>query len=606
MAGKAGWTTPEGPAAPSGSPGGPLAPEEVRKAVAVAAGREAGSVMLRGVDVVNVFTGEILPGPVVFAGRLIAATGEQAARSQAREVVELPGGLVVPGFVDGHVHLESALVEPREYARAVVPRGVTAVVWDPHEWANVVGKVAFEAASASTRGLPLDVFLTASSSVPASPLETAGACLGAGDLDEALAMDGVVGLAELMNFPGVAAGDEQELRKIWMAERRGKVTDGHAPLLGGRALSAYVAAGVASDHESVSLEEAREKLRLGMMVFIREGSAARNLADLLPLVTPRTKDRFCLVTDDRHPHDLVREGGVDHAVRKAVALGLDLPTAVQMATLNPCRYFGLRRRGAVAPGYRADVVVLDPVDLSARAVFKDGRMVAAHGRLLVEVDAPTDPRLLHTVHLPPLSLERIRLPRVEAGAVRAIGLLPGQIVTRALAVEPPVVDAQVVAAPEQDLVKLVVIERHGRSGGIGVGLLQGLGLKRGALASTVAHDAHNLIVAGVSDDDILAAARAVARSGGGFAAVEGGRVLAELPLPVAGLMSQRPLPEVVEALDRLELAARNLGVQLAAPFMALSFMALSVIPELKLTDRGLVDASAGQVVSWAAGPAARG
>lgn len=581
--------------------GTPLQPDEVRRAVAVAAGREPGTALLRGVRVVNVFTGEILPGPVLLAGRLIAGAGEAVEGAEAREVLDLGGGLVVPGFVDAHVHLESALVEPREYARAVVPRGVTAVVWDPHEWANVVGAVAFEAALAATRGLPLDVYLTASSCVPASPLETAGAELGPDDLDGVLAGARVVGLAELMNFPGTVAGNPPELEKAWRAERIGKVVDGHAPLLGGRGLQAYVAAGVGSDHESVALEEARAKLRLGLMVFLREGSAARNLADLLPLVTPATRARFCFVTDDRHPHDLVREGGVDHAVRRAVALGLDVAAAVQLATLNPSRYFGLRRKGAVAPGYWADLAVLDPETLQARLVFKEGRLVARDGRLLVDVSVPTDPRLLNTVRLPALGPERLRLPD-PGGPVRAIGLVPGQIVTRGLVVQPAVRGGEVVADPERDLVKLVVIERHGRGGGVGVGLLQGLGLRRGALASTVAHDAHNVIVAGTSDEDIVAAARAVAETGGGFAAVLGGRVLSRLALPVAGLMSQQPLPEVVEELDRLEEAARSLGVTIPAPFMALSFLALSVIPELKLTDRGLVDPGSGRLVGLAASP----
>lgn len=580
--------------------GTPLQPDEVRRAVEVAAGREPGTALLRGVRVVNVFTGEILPGPVLLAGRLVAGVGEAVEGAQAREVLDLDGGLVVPGFVDAHVHLESALVEPREYARAVVPRGVTAVVWDPHEWANVVGAVAFEAALTATRGLPLDVYLTASSCVPASPLETAGAALGPDDLDPVLAGERVVGLAELMNFPGTVAGNPPELEKAWRAERIGKAVDGHAPLLGGRGLQAYVAAGVGSDHESVALEEARTKLRLGMMVFLREGSAARNLADLLPLVTPETRSRFCLVTDDRHPHDLVREGGVDHAVRRAVALALDVAAAVQLATLNPCRYFGLRRKGAVAPGYWADLAVLDPETLQARLVFKEGRLVARDGHLLVDVSVPTDPRLLNTVRLPALGPERLRLPD-PGGPVRAIGLVPGQIVTRSLVVDPAVRGGEVVADPGRDLAKLVVIERHGRGGGVGVGLLQGLGLRRGALASTVAHDAHNVIVAGTSDDDIIAAARAVAETGGGFAAVHGGRVLSRLALPVAGLMSQRPLPEVVEELDRLEEAARSLGVTVAAPFMALSFLALSVIPELKLTDRGLVDPASGRLVGLAAG-----
>jgi adenine deaminase len=574
---------------------GPLQLSEVQAAVEVAAGRAAGTVLLTNVQVVNVITGEVEPGPVLLAGRLIAGVGPDYAQAKARQVLDLNGGLVVPGFVDGHVHLESALVEPREYARAVVPRGVTTVVWDPHEWANVVGTTAFEVAREATASLPLNVYLTASSCVSASPLETAGARLDPEDLEQAMGHGHVVGLGELMNYPGVVAGDPREIEKAWRADRLGKPVDGHAPLLTGRDLQAYVAAGIGSDHECLQVEEAREKLRLGMMIFIREGSAVRNLADLLPLVTPAVKDRFCLVTDDKHPHDLVREGGVDFAVRKAVQLGLDLPTAVRMATLNTCQFFGLRRRGAVVPGYWADLAVLAPDTLECQVVFRAGRLVARDGQLLVDTFVPTDARLLNTVRLPDVPLERLQMAD-PGGAARVIGVVPGQIVTRSLTMAPTVKDGCVVADPDRDLAKLVVMERHGRRGGIGVGLVQGLGLKRGAIASTVAHDAHNVIVAGVNDADILAAAQAVARTGGGFAAVADGKLVAGLALPVAGLMSQHTLPEVVEGLDRLEEAVKVLGVTMPAPFMTLSFLALSVIPALKLTDQGLVDPTTGRLV----------
>ncbi|HEY3365423.1 MAG TPA: adenine deaminase [Symbiobacteriaceae bacterium] len=576
---------------------GPIHADEVRHAVAVAAGREAGSILLTGVRVVNVFSGEVTPGPVLLAGRLIAGIGDAVRGAAATEVMDLDGSLLAPGFIDGHVHLESALVEPKEYARAVVPRGVTGVVWDPHEWANVVGEVAFEAAHAATAGLPLDVWLTASSCVAASPWETSGAILTVAAMQRLLAGEQVVGLAELMNFPGVVAGGTEELEKAWLAESRGKAVDGHAPMLMGRALQAYAAAGIGSDHECLTVAEAEEKLRLGFMIFIREGSSARNLADLLPLVTRENRDRFTLVTDDRQPHDLIREGGVDFAVRKAVRLGLDIPTAVRLATLNTARYFGLRRKGAVAPGYWADLAVLDPETLAARAVFKGGRLVAREGTLLVPTTGQTDPRLLDTVVLPDLKAADLRLT-ASGGPVRAIGVVPDQIITRGLTVEPKIVGGVAVADPDRDLAKLAVIERHGKTGGIGLGLVQGLGLRRGALASTFAHDAHNIIAAGMDDADILSAVRAVARAGGGFAVVADGHVLRYLPLPVAGLMSGLPLQAVAAELEGLEEAARSLGVKIPAPFMALSFLALSVIPELKLTDQGLVDANSGRLVSF--------
>lgn len=575
---------------------------EQARAVAAAAGREPGSLLLRGGQVVNTFTAEVYPADLLLAGPLIAAAGPPGSLDgAARKTLELDGAYVLPGLIDGHLHLESALVTPREYARAVVPRGVTAVVADPHEIANVLGTRGIEYMLHATAGLPLEVFFTASSCVPASPLETAGAALDPAAIAGLLAHPRMVGVAELMNFPGVVAGHQPELAKAALAEAAGKVCDGHAPLLAGRELCAYAAAGVQSDHECSSAAEALEKLRLGLHIMIREGSAARNLAALLPLVTPATAHRFSLVTDDRHPHDLVQEGGVDHAVRRAVALGLPAPLAVQLASLNTARYFRLPRRGAVAPGYQADLWICDDLQrLTARQVFKDGRLVAMDGRLLADPPAYTDATVHGTVRLPELTAERLALPH-GGGPVRVIGALPDQIITRALTVEPTVRDGQAVADPDRDLVKLAVIERHGRGGGVGVGLLQGLGLRRGALASTVAHDSHNLVVAGVDDADMLTAARAVAAAGGGFAAVAGGQVRALLPLPVAGLMSPEPLDQVMARLQELEQAAGALGVSLPSPFMALSFLALTVIPELKLSDQGLVDVMSARLVPLAAG-----
>jgi adenine deaminase len=568
--------------------------EEVTRAVDVAAGRKPGTLLLRRARLLNVLSGESYLTDMLLAGRLIAAVGDGLTGAEAE--LDLEGRWVAPGLVDGHLHLESSLVEPAEYARAVVPRGVTALVCDPHEFANVLGSAGVDYVLRATEGLPADVFVTASSCVPATALETSGASLTLDDIDALLAHPRVVGVAELMNFPGMLAGDPTEVRKALLAEAHGKAADGHAPMLTGRDLNAYLAAGVGSDHESSTLAEGQEKLRLGAMLMIREGSAARNLEALLPLITPSNAHQICFVTDDRHPHDLMDEGGVDCLVQRAIRAGLDPVLAVRLASLNPARFFRLERRGAVGPGWLADLVVLE--DLKAwrpSMVFKSGRLAARNGVLLAEPPRCSDPRVLGTVHLPALDASSLALPNPGGGPVRVIELVPGEILTRSATVHPAVVSGLVVADPARDLAKLAVIERHGRNGNVGVGLVHGFGLKRGAIASTVGHDSHNLLVAGVSDADMLVAARHLAEVGGGFCAVADGQVLACLPLPIAGLISDRPMPEVREALDRLEAAARQLGVTIHSPFMALSFLALAVIPELRLTDRGLVAVGAGGV-----------
>lgn len=558
---------------------------EVKRAVDAAAGRVPGSLLLKNATLINVLSGETYLTDILVAGRLIAALGPGYA---AETTIDLEGRHVAPGLVDGHLHLESALVEPREYARAVVPRGVTAVVCDPHEIANVLGVTGIAYVLAATEGLPLDVFVAASSCVPATPLETAGATITLSDIEQLLTHPRVVAVAELMNFPGLVAGDPHEIAKALAAEAYGKVSDGHAPLLRGRGLNAYLAAGISSDHESSNLDEAREKLRLGVTVMIREASAAHNLAALLPLITPENAHQICFVTDDRFPHDLLTDGGVDCLVRGAIRAGLDPVLAVRLGSLNTARHFKLARRGAIAPGYIADLAVLEDVPTyRAAMVFKAGRLVAQDGILLEEPPQYMDLRVLGTVRLPSLKAGALALLD-HGGPVRVIELVPNEILTRQLVITPTTRDGKIVADPDRDLAKLVVIERHGHNGQVGVGLVRGFGLKRGAIASTVGHDSHNLLIAGVDDEDILLAARLAAESGGGFVAVADGQELARLPLPIAGLISGEPLHVVGAALDRLEDAARSLGVTIGSPFMALSFLALPVIPELRLTDLGLV------------------
>ncbi|MCK6482772.1 MAG: adenine deaminase [Phycisphaerae bacterium] len=552
----------------------------------VARGDEPADLVLAAARVINVFSGEIVEADIAIAGDRIAGVGEYR---RGRNVVPLNGAFVAPGFIDAHLHIESTMLTPPEFARAVLPHGTTAVVADPHEIANVHGLAGIRYMLDASRDLPLSVYLMLPSCVPATHLETGGAALSAADLSPLIDEPRVLGLAEMMNYPGAIHGDAAVLDKLRLGLR--KRIDGHAPGVSGRALAAYVACGVGTDHECTTAAEAREKLQLGMTVLIREGSAAQNLDALLPLVTPRNAHRFCFCTDDRHPHDLVEEGHIDHVIRRAVQRGLDPISAIQMATLFPAQTYGLSERGAIAPGRMADIVVFDDLQTPRpRQVYCRGRLTAEYGRCDASIAAGIAPPTTH-LRLPADLTERsfaVAAPSDVRG-IRVIGLTDRQITTRCL-IEPPCVrDGRLVADVGRDLLKLAVIERHRGAGNIGLGFVRGFGLKAGALAGTVAHDSHNLLIVGTNDADMLAAARAVAEARGGQAAVRDGRALALLPLPIGGLMSDRPLEEVARQQMSLREAAVSLGCRLHDPFMLLSFLALPVIPELKLTDRGLVD-----------------
>ena len=558
-----------------------------RRRLAVAQGAAPADLVLAGGAVLDVFAGDLRRADVAIKDGRIAGVGDYPL---AAERLDVGGRVVAPSFVDAHVHLESALVWVGEFARAVVPRGTGAVVTDPHEIANVAGLPGMAAVRAAAAGLPLQIAFTVPSCVPASAHESPGAAFGVAEIAAALAWPETVGLGELMDFPSVLAGDAGIAAKLGVSA--GRRRDGHAPGLRGTALQAYAGAGMGSDHESTHLAEAREKLRAGLMVMIREGSTEHNLLDLLPLVDDRTYPRCCFASDDRDCHALLHDGHVDAILRRAIGAGLDPVRAVRMATWNAADYWGLEGTGAVAPGYRADLVVLDDLPrVRVGLTIFGGRVVARDGAYLgggpAEPIARVPAELRGTVRMAPLRLSDLRLD--PAAALVAVEAVPGQIVTRAVAVEPAVRDGWAVAAPgERDLLKLVCVERHRATGRVGVGYVRGFGLRRGALASTIAHDAHNVVAVGANDADLLTAIATVAESGGGLAAVADGRVLGHLPLPIAGILSDRPLEEVAAAYAALEDAARGLGSTLPSPFGLLAFMALSVIPEARVTDQGFV------------------
>jgi adenine deaminase len=563
----------------------------------IARGEEPADLVLRNARVVNVCSGEIYASDVVIADGRVVTIGEGY---QGQEERDLSGRYLMPGLIDGHMHLESTMMVMGEFARTVVPRGTTTVVIDPHEFANVLGIAGIRYALNSAHGVPLNVYVMLSSCVPASPLESPWRPLPAADLLPLLDEPGVLGLAEMMDVAGVLHGDPQVLAKIEATRERGRVVDGHAPGVCGRALCTYAAAGIQSDHESTTAAEAREKLRLGMWLMIREGSAARNLEALLPLVQELHPTRAFFVTDDRDPIDLCTRGHIDSMVRTALNYGLDPIEVIRLASYNAAQYFHLRDCGAIAPGYRADLlVVTDLRAFTIEAVYKDGQLVAEQGEPLFTVVPSQSAELADitgTIRIAPVGLEDLRLPGYT-GPAMVIGVEAGQITTRRLIEPVAAQDGYILTDPERDLLKLVVVERHHGHRRIGLGLVKGFGLRAGAIASSVAHDAHNLVVAGASDPDILQAIAVIREIGGGFAVVANGTTLATLPLPIGGLVSPQPAKELAAQLRALDRAAAALGCRLEHPFMTLSFLSLSVIPELKLTDQGLVDVQAAQLVA---------
>ncbi|QGX99893.1 adenine deaminase [Roseovarius faecimaris] len=546
-----------------------------------AQGRVPADLVLRGGRVLDLVTGEMLDGDVAICGSHIVGI---AAAYEAREVIDVTGKTLVPGFIDTHLHIESSLVTPQEFDRCVALRGVTTAICDPHEIANVAGLDGIRYMLEASQHCCMDIRVQLSSCVPSTDMETSGARLTADDLAPLMDHPSVIGLAEFMNYPGVLNQEPEVMAKL--TAFRGRHIDGHAPMLSGKALNAYIAAGIVTEHEATTATEAREKLQKGMRVLIREGSVSKDLQALMPLLTERTAPYMCLCTDDRNPLDIAEYGHLDHMIRTAIAGGCPPLAVYRAASLSAAEAFGLKDRGLIAPGKRADIVVLDDLaTCRAEIVLCAGQVLSD---ALFAARRPVAPVALRSVNAPEMTPESFRCEG-SAAATPVIGILPGKIITEHLTetIEPQ--DGDKPPDPERDLVRIAVIERHGRNGNVATGVVRGFGIERGAIASTVCHDHHNIAVVGVNYDDMALAANRLRALQGGFVVVAETQVQAELALPIAGLMSEAPFEEVQSALLALREAAVALGVTLEEPFLQLAFLALPVIPHLKITDRGLVD-----------------
>ena len=552
--------------------------------IKAASGEKPADVLLTNGRMVNVFTGVIEQQPIAISNGIIVGFGPY----KAQKTLDLNNRFVAPGFIDSHVHIESAMTCISEFARAVVVHGTTAVAADPHEITNVLGAEGIAYMLQSAQKQPINIYFTLPSCVPATDMETAGARLGAEDLAPFFDHERIVALAEMMNYPGVIHSDPDVLAKISAAKNHRKPVDGHAPGLEGQALNAYIAAGVQSDHECTTAREAKEKLAAGMHIMIRQGTGAKNLQALLAAVNERTARRMMWCTDDRHPHDLIAEGHIDSIVRQAIQSGLDPILAIQMATINPAEYFRLDHLGAIAPGRQADLVVFSDMQQPiVEQVYCRGILTAENGKVLPHIQIPPSATIAPSMQV---DLQKIDLTiTAENKKIRAIEIVADQLITRERIEQPAVENGQAVSDPSRDLIKIAVVERHTGSGNIGKGFVKGMGLKHGALASSVAHDSHNIIIVGTTDVDMQRALETVVQMGGGLAAVSNQKVLARLALPLAGLMSLEPVTAVRKQLDGLIKIAHQMGCTLPDPFMTLSFLALPVIPALKLTDKGLID-----------------
>ncbi|MFH1453823.1 MAG: adenine deaminase [Armatimonadota bacterium] len=560
------------------------------KLIKVAEGKERADTVLKNAKIINVASCEIYEADLAISEDKIAGIGKYKGKKE----VNLKGMYLAPGFIDGHIHIESSKITISEFAKTVIPLGTTTVVIDPHEIANVLGLDGIKYFINSAEGCLLDVYIMLPSCVPATHLETSGANLRSTDLKLLLNEPRVLGLGEMMNYPGVLAEDREILKKIRLF--KDKIIDGHAPSLTGKELCGYIAAGIHSDHECTTVKEAKEKLRMGMHIMIREGSAAQNLKDILPLVNYRNSRFFFFVTDDRNPHDLIEKGHINYIVKSAVKQGLPPILAIQMATINTAEYFNLRNIGMLAPGMQADIVVMEDLKkMKINRVYKKGELVAESSRTIKKIQYHEAIKVRGSVNVKWLELSDFRI-KAKKSKANVINIIPNQIVTKKTVEKIKKEKSLACADPKRDILKIAVIERHMASGRIGLGFVKGFGLKKGAIASSVAHDSHNIIVAGTNDEDMLFAAVAIVKMQGGQVVVADNKILEALPLPVAGLISRGSVEEVRNKSHALTKKARQLGCGLEDPFTTLSFLALPPIPEIKLTDRGLVDVAQFKII----------
>jgi adenine deaminase len=565
--------------------------QALKRRIRVARREIPADLVLKQAKVLNLFSGTVKENDIAICDEWIAGIGPEY---HGQTEIDLQGQWVVPGLIDGHMHIESSMLLPSHLAKELLPHGTTTIIADPHEIANVMGLAGMDLMLKNSQGIPFDIFFMAPSCVPATHLETSGARLNSAELAALKDKPRILGLAELMNYPGVLSGDIEVLEKIILFKDR--IIDGHAPLLSGPDLQAYLTAGIRSDHETQNYKEGLEKLEGGMRIMVREGTTAKNLEDLLPLIKPENARRFCFVVDDLHPLTLLQQGHLDHVIRKAIKLGLSPVTALQLASLNPAEYFGLKDRGAIAAGWRADLVVLNDLEqFKVDQVIKNGQIVVKHGKVVNFPNADAAILNPQTFNIAPFSSASFKIP-AQGSKARIIELIPDQILTKMRIEKIKISDGLVVADTDADILKLAVVERHKATGNIGLGLVKGFGLKNGAIASSVAHDSHNIIVVGVNDPDLFLAAKTVQEMGGGLVVADRGRILAKTPLEIAGLMTQASLHELVKHLTKIEEAVFSLGCKIQHPFMQLAFLALPVIPELKLTDKGLVDVNRFEIV----------
>jgi len=546
--------------------------------IKVAVGEKEGDILLKNGRILDVRSGEIYNSDILIYKDKIAAIGKGY---RAKKEIDLDNLLISPGLIEGHIHIESSMMSPRYFGEAVIRQGTTTVIADPHEIANVLGLKGIEFMLEDSEQLPVDIFFMAPSCVPATDMETSGARLNADDLILLRDNPRILGLAEVMNFPGVYLGIEEVLNKIELFD----IVDGHAPLLSGKPLNAYIAAGIYSDHECSLKKEAEEKLRLGMHIMIREGSAAKNLDELVGLVTDKNWPFFSLVSDDRHPSTLLNEGHINSLIKKAYNKGLSLINAVRLATINTAKYFRLFDRGEIIPGKLADLTVMDE-SLTVHYVIKSGEVVVREGQIVKDITHPTNRQIGEINSIVDPSHLKIKQ---ESGKIKVIVAHDSSLITDIMTVTPTIKDGEVISDTKRDILKISVWERHHGTGNVGVGFIHGFGLKDGAIASSVAHDSHNILCVGVKDEDIIFAVKRIVELGGGLVVVAQGRVLSEIALPISGLMCDLAVDELSKLEVQLNDATKKLGCKMSNPFMTLSFMALPVIPHLKITDKGLVD-----------------